>query len=219
MNIQYYGDYCFKITTKPAGRATDDVVIWTDLPDKSTGLRTPFGHADIALLSHMDKDSESLSSLKDAPTILHTPGEYSVKGVPVLGFPSSRDEELGAKRGSNTVFIFESEEVKLCFLGALGHPLDEKTIGKIGDADVLFVPIGDGDTLPAKQVDELVRQIEPRVVIPMHYRLEGMDASVGGAETFCKEVGCNVAGAADKFNFKKKDIEEKNMEVMFLAKA
>ena len=219
MNIQYYGDYCFKITTKPAGRATEDVVIWTDLPDKSTGLRTPFGHADIALLSHIPADSESLASLNDGPSIIYTPGEYSVKGVPVLGFPSSRDEEWGAKHGRNTIYLFESEEVKLCFVGALGHPLDEKTIGKIGDVDVLFVPIGDGDTIPAKQVDELVRQIEPHVVIPMHYRMEGMGASVGGAETFCKEVGCSLEGAADKLNFKKKDIEEKNMEVVFLAKA
>jgi hypothetical protein len=75
MNIQYYGDFCFKITTKPGGRATDDIVIWTDLPDKKTGLRTPFGHADIALLSHMNPESESLLSLKDEPTLLYTPGE------------------------------------------------------------------------------------------------------------------------------------------------
>ena len=213
MNIQYYGDYCFKITTKPAGRATEDVVIWTDLPDKSTGLRTPFGHADIALLSHMDKEGETLQSLKDDPTVLFTPGEYSVKGVPVLGYPSARVDG-----GMNTVFLFESEEVKLCFLGAFGHGSDEKMTGKIGDVDILFAPIGGGDTIEAKQVDELIRQLEPKIVIPMHYRLPGMDASIGSAEVFCKEVGCSMDGAADKFNFKKKDIEEKSMSVMFLAK-
>lgn len=213
MNIQYYGDYCFKITTKPAGRATEDVVIWTDLPDKSTGLRTPFGHADIALLSHMDKESETLQSLKDDPIALFTPGEYSVKGVPVLGYPSVRVDG-----GMNTVFLFESEDVKLCFLGAFGGGSDEKMVGKIGDVDILFAPIGGGDTIEAKQVDELIRQVEPKIVIPMHYRLPGMDASVGSAEVFCKEVGCSTDDAADKFNFKKKDIEEKSMSVMFLAK-
>lgn len=217
MNIQYYGDYCFKITTKPGGRATEDVVVWTDLPDKMTGLRTPFGHADIALLSHMDPADPALSSLKDDPTVLHTPGEYSVKGIAVMGYPSSRDGEWGAERGRNTIFTFESEEVKLCFLGALGHPVDEKTVAKIGDVDVLFVPVGGGDTIATKQVDELIREIEPRIVIPMHYGTKDV-RGVGTADAFCKEVGCSTQGV-EKLNFKKKDIEMKSMEVTFLEKA
>jgi L-ascorbate metabolism protein UlaG (beta-lactamase superfamily) len=141
-----------------------------------------------------------------------------VKGVAILGYESARDASEGSVRGMNTIFSFDSEEIRLCFLGALGHPIDEKTVAKIGDVDILFVPIGDGDTLPTKQVDELIRQIEPRVVIPMHYRMAGMTDIMSGPEVFCKDMGCSLDGASDKFTFKKKDIEEKSMEVLFLER-
>ncbi len=203
MNIQYYGDYCFKITTKPAGRATEDVVIWTDLPEKKTGIRTPFGHADLVLLSHVSPDDESLSGLKDDPSVVYTPGEYAVKGASIVGHPSSRDEEWGAKHGRNTIFIFDSEDVKICFLGALGHKIDEKTIEKIGDVDILFVPIGGGEALSPKDIDELIRAVAPKMVIPMHYTLDGASISAEGPEAFCKELGCSPDTRVSKLYFKK----------------
>lgn len=219
MNIQYYGDYCFKITTKPAGRATDDIVIWTDLPEKKTGIRSPFGHADLVLLSHVSPDDEALSGLKDDPTMIYTPGEYAVKGVSIFGYPSSRDEEWGAKSGKNTIFVFDSEDVRMAYLGALGHVLDEKTVEKIGDVDILFVPVGGEDTLASKEIDALIREIEPKMVIPMHYSLSGATIATSGSEAFCKEMGCSRDGEVPKLNFKKKDLEGKNMEIVFLEKS
>lgn len=216
MNIQYYGDFCFKITTKPGGRATDDVVIWTDAPEKSTGIRSPFGAADIVLLSHLDPENPSLSGFKGEPQVFYTPGEYTSKGVSILGFPSFRDEAEGAERGSNTVFVFDIEEVRLAYLGALGHPLDDETIEKIGDPDILFVPVGDDGTLPAKKIDELIRAIEPKVVIPMHYKLPDTKIDAGTPEAFCKDIGCSMGKGLPKFNFKKKDLAGKNMEILFL---
>lgn len=218
MNIQYYGDFCFKITTKPGGRATEDVVVWTDLPDKSTGIRTPFGVADVVLLSHTDPESDALSGLKGESHVFDVPGEYSVKGIAVLGLPSFRDAALGAERGQNTVFVFDTEEVRLAFLGAIGHKLDEKTIEKIGDPDVLFVPVGGDGTLPSKEVDELIREIEPKIVIPMHYAIPGTDVAAGTAEAFCKEIGCTMGDDVPKLNFKKKDLDGKSMEITFLSK-
>lgn len=219
MNIQYYGDCCFKITTKPAGRATEDVVIWTDLPAKSTGIRTPFGHADVVLLSALDPSDEALSGLKDDPVVIHTPGEYAAKGVGILGYPTYRDAVQGAERGQNTVFVFDSEDVKLAFLGALGHPLDEKTVEKIGDVDILFVPVGGGDTIDPKKVDELIRAIEPKVVLPMHYAVEGIDIAASDRDAFCRETGCKVAEDLPRLNFKKKDLDGKSMEIVFLQKS
>lgn len=218
MNIQYYGDFCFKITTKPGGRATDDVVIWTDIPEKSTGIRSPFGAADIVLLSHLDPKDGILSGLKGEPQIFYTPGEYTSKGVSVLGFPSYRDGAKGAERGQNTVFIFDTEDIRLAYLGAIGHSLDDRTIEKIGDPDILFVPIGGDGTLPAKNVDELIRAIEPKVVIPTHYRLPDTKIDAGTPEAFCRDIGCSMGEQLPKFNFKKKDLEGKNMEILFLAR-
>lgn len=219
MNIQYYGDYCFKITTKPAGRATDDIVIWTDLPEKTTGIRSPFGHADIVLLSHVLPGDEALSGLKDDPVMLHTPGEYAAKGVSIFGYHSSQDNEGGAQRGGNTLFVFDSEDVRMAYLGALGHMLDEKTVEKIGDVDILFVPVGGGDTIAPKEIDALIREIEPKIILPMHYALPETTIKAGGPEAFCKEAGCAHDVTIPKLNFKKKDIEGKNMEIMFLEKS
>ena len=105
MNIQYYGDFCFKISTKPAGRATEDIIIWTDPLQKGAGLRSPQGQVDLVFLSH-GKREEAQSALKDGVVIFDTPGEYAAKGVSVMGFPSYRDTEGGKERGQNTVFTF-----------------------------------------------------------------------------------------------------------------
>ncbi|HWQ59908.1 MAG TPA: MBL fold metallo-hydrolase [Candidatus Fimivivens sp.] len=219
MNIQYYGDYCFKITTKPAGRATEDVVIWTDLPVKSTGVRTPFGHADLVLLSHLDPSDEALSGLKDDPVIIHTPGEYAARGVSVLGFPSYRDSDKGANRGQNTILVFDTEEVRIAYLGALGHGLDNATVEKIGDVDILFVPVGGGDALSTKDAEALIHDIEPKIVVPMHYLMAGVTVDASGPEEFRRSTNCKISEDTAKLNFKKKDLDGKSMEVVFLSKS
>ena len=218
MNIQYYGDYCFKLTTKPGGRATEDIVVWTDLPDKQTGIRSPFGHADIVLLSHYGPSDEALAGLKDEPVIIYTPGEYAAKGVSVLGFPTRRDADGGITRGQNTIYVFDSEDVRIAYLGSLGHELDSATVGKIGEVDILFVPIGGVDTITIKIADELIRAIGPKIVIPMHYRTEGVSIDAATIDDFCKETGRTVGEEVARLNFKNKDLYGKSMEVVCLQK-
>lgn len=218
MNIQYYGDYCFKITTKPSGRATEDVVIVTDVPEKTTGLRAPQGEAQIVLLSHQPIDAPELEVIKGSPIKLSVPGEYSAKGISILGFQSFRDDKQGELRGQNTIYFFETEEVNICFLGALGSEPAPSIIEKLSGVDVLFVPASGVDTLPVNKVDELVRKIEPKVVIPMHYKISGMTAELPDARAFCDVLGNCPKEALSKWNFKAKDLEGKNMEIVLLDK-
>lgn len=218
MNIQYYGDYCFKITTKPNGRATEDVVLVTDIPEKSTGMRAPQGEAQLVLLSHQDSQYPGLELLKGNPIILSTPGEYAAHGVAVLGLPSFQDAEKGAKRGQNTIFLIETEELRLCFFGALGSEPDASTMEKLSGVDILFIPVGNTDTLPISQVDDLVRKIEPKVVIPMHYKIGGMSTSLPDETAFCKIIGNCPKEKLVKWNVKAKDLEGKNMEVILFEK-
>ena len=216
MNIQYYGDFCFKITTKPNGRATEDIVIVTDVPEKATGLRAPQGEAQIVVLSHQDREIPELALIKGDPLAFVTPGEYSAKGVTLVGLPTFRDAELGAVRGRNTVFLIESEEMRLCFLGALGHELEPGTLEKIGDVDILFVPVAGTDTLPFDKIDELIRKIARKVVIPMHYKLPGMKTEWPDAKKFCDAIGNCPDETLAKYNIKKKDLEGKVMEIVLL---
>jgi hypothetical protein len=219
MMIQYYGDYCFRMTAKPGGRATEDVTVWTDPYGQSLGLRAPQGPADLVLLSHSNGADADLAGLKGAPVVLDTPGEYAAKGINILGIPSFRDMESGASRGQNTIYVFQVESMSLCFLGALGHELSPAQVEKIDQVDVLFVPIGNHDTLATKQIDELIRKIEPALVVPMHYAMPGMKLSVGDEKAFCNEVGNCPSEKAAKLNIKKKDLEGKSMEIVFLERA
>ncbi len=218
MNIQYYGDYCFKITTKPSGRATEDVVMVTDVPEKGTGLRAPQGEAHIALLSHQSIDAPELEVVKGSPVKLSAPGEYSAKGISILGFPNFRDEQNGAERGQNTIFLFETEEINICFLGALGCEPAPSVVEKLSGVDILFVPASGMDTLPVEKIDELVRKIEPKVVIPMHYKISGMTTKLPDVKAFCDALGNCPKETLAKWNIKAKDLEGKNMEVVLLDK-
>ncbi len=219
MQIQYYGDFCFKITAKPGGRATDDVVLWTDPCDKRSGLRAPVGQADIVLLSHDIEERDRLSGLmKNEPIVLDAPGEYSARGFAIQGLASFRDEESGSKRGPNTVFTVNVEDMNLCFLGALGHPLTQDSLSHLEHIDILFLPVGNKDTLAAEHLEDTLRKVEPAIVIPMHYKMPGLTLDLNDTKPFCTAVGNCPKDALPKLIVKAKDLVEKKLEVVLLEK-
>jgi L-ascorbate metabolism protein UlaG (beta-lactamase superfamily) len=216
MNIQYYGDFCFKISTKPAGRATEDVIIWTDPLAKGSGLRSPQGQVNIVFLSH--KNKETPNTYGKETIVLESPGEYAIKGVTTLGFPSYHDTKEGAERGQNVIFVLESEDIHICYLGALGHNLSPEMLDKLNGVDVLFIPIGGSDALDAKLATELVHKIEPRVIIPMHYKIPGLTLPLETEKAFCSTMGNCPMQTLPKLNIKKKDLDGKLMEVVLLER-
>jgi L-ascorbate metabolism protein UlaG (beta-lactamase superfamily) len=217
MLIQYYGDFCFKITTKPGGRATEDIVIWTDPLKKGAGLRSPQGAPHVLLASH--EDPKSPLETKEETILLNMPGEYSTQGIGFQAYPSFRDNENGATRGQNTFFAFESEDLHIVYLGALGHELSPEVLDKLSHTDILFLPIGGGDTLSVPLAVELIKKIEPSIVIPMHFALNGLTIpSLGDKRAFCEALSVSSSEAQSKLILKKKDLEGKNMEVIFLER-
>ncbi len=215
MIIQYYGHSCFKITTKPAGRATEDVTIFFDPFDKSMGLRPPQGQADIIFVSHEHHDHNNTEALKGNPIVINTPGEYSIKGINVVGLDTYHDNKEGAEKGHNTVFILDSEDLKVCHLGDLGTDLTSKQFEEM-EIDVLFIPVGGTYTLDGKKAAELVRKIEPKIVIPMHYKMNGSSLQADDERKFCNEMGNCPKEKVSKINIKKKDLDEKDMEVILM---
>lgn len=217
MNIQYYGHSCFKIITKPAGRATENVVIFLDPFDKSVGLRPPQGSADIVLVSHDHYDHNNISAIKGNPIAINMPGEYSIKAINITGIETFHDEKEGAERGRNAVFIIDSEDMRVCHLGDLGTDLSPQQLEKINGIDILFIPIGGKYTLNGKKSAEVVRKIEPKIVIPMHYKMKGTTLDIADEKDFCNEMGNCKKEKISRLNFKKKDLEEKNMEVFIMS--
>lgn len=218
MLIQYYGDFCFKITTKPGGRATDDIIIWTDPLSKGAGLRSPQGTPHILLVSHLEE--KQALEVKEETILLDIPGEYSTQGIGFQAYPSFADNMAGALRGHNTFFAFESEELHIVYLGSLGHELSPEVLDKLSHTDILFLPISGTDTLSVALAVALVKKIEPSVVIPMHFALPGLTkAGIGSKKAFCEALGVtdNESGQT-KLTLKKKDLEGKSMEVIFLER-
>jgi L-ascorbate metabolism protein UlaG (beta-lactamase superfamily) len=216
MQIQYYGQSCFKITTKPAGRATEDVTIFFDPFGKELGLRPPQGQADIVLVSHEHSNHNNVGAIKGEPIVINTPGEYAVKGVNIVGIDSFHDNQGGTAQGHSTIFILEAEELKLCHLGDLGCDLTGKQLDEIDGVDILFVPIGGSHTIDGKKAAELVHKIEPVLVIPMHYKVPGTSEKIDDEKRFCTEMGNCPREKTAKLNIKKRDLEGKNTEIVLM---
>jgi len=217
MTIQWYGHSCFKISTKPEGRGSgEDAVIFTDPFDKSIGLRPPQGKADIVTISHSHPDHNNPDALKGEPVVLDLPGEYSIKGVSITGVGSFHDKVQGAEYGHNVIFVIESEGVRFCHLGDLGMPLDKKQLEEVNGVDILAIPVGGPHSLDAKEAKTVVDQIEPKIILPMHYKIPGLKLKIGDEKGFCKEIGTCPREKMAKLILKKKDLEGAERKVVLM---
>jgi len=218
MIIQYYGHSCFKLTTKPAGRGQEDVTVFMDPFGKVVGLRPPQGQADIVLISHDHSDHNNAAALKGEPTIIDIPGEYSLKGINVVGIDSLHSDAEDKTQTHNTIFILETEDLKICHLGDLGTDLDQKQLSEIDGVDILMIPVGGKYTIDAKKAAEIIKKIEPAIIIPMHYKMAGgAITDIDDEKKFCLEMGNCPREKVSKLNIKKKDLEGKVMDIVLMG--
>lgn len=142
----------------------------TDPPDPRSGNAIPKTEAHLVTISHDDPGHSSLRSVGGEPVVLSGPGEYEVREILVTGIASWHDDEKGAKRGRNTVYTIRLDDLVICHLGDLGHALPSEDVERIGDVDLVLIPIAGGDTnLTAAMAAEVIHQLEPKVVVPMSY--------------------------------------------------
>lgn len=185
-------------------------------PEK-VNLPKPKLAADIVLVSHGHDDHNNVAGVSGDPYVVDVPGEYESHGVMIEGLPTFHDEHEGADRGRNIVFSFRLDGFHLVHLGDLGHQLDDATVEKLGDVDVLFIPVGGQYTINAKGAAEVVKKLQPRLTVPMHYDLPGLTLSkkLDGVDKFLKEVGAKVI-TLDKRTWKLKpaDLPEEDSRVV-----
>jgi len=212
MTISWYGHSCFKITNQ-GGHLT----IITDPFNKSIGLTPPRGNADIITVSHDHYDHNNIKAISGSPFIINNPGEYEIKGIRIVGCSGFHDKKQGQERGLNTIYLIEIDKIRLCHLGDFGQErLTDKQLEIIGQVDVLIIPIGGNFTLNAQEARKSAEQLEPRLIIPMHYKLAGLKMDLADLTEFLKELGLNKKPAVDKLTIKKKDLIGKDMEVVVL---
>ncbi|MFH0892158.1 MAG: MBL fold metallo-hydrolase [Candidatus Falkowbacteria bacterium] len=212
MFITWLGHSCFKIQNKVG---PDGITITTDPFDKSTGLKVPSFESDIVTVSHDHADHNNVKALRGTPFIIDQAGEYDVKGITIAGAESDHDDKRGKERGKNIIFRIEVDDISVSHLGDLGHILDSKQLDLMVGTDILLIPVGGIYTINAKTAVEIVSQIEPRIIIPMHYALPGLSMKLDGVDKFIKEMGLKPT-YEDKLKITKKELPQEDVELVIL---
>lgn len=183
MKITWYGHSCFKIKCK-------NFSLLIDPYDKSIGLSIPRIKADIVLITHQHRDHNNVKVVIGKPFIIDSPGEYEVKGAFIYGKEAFHDNKDGAERGVITMYLIEEEKVRIAHLGDLGQKqLTEEQLEFLNNVDVLLIPVGGVYTVNGSEAANLVNEIEPRVVTPMHYKVPGLNLNIEKVDSFVKEIG------------------------------
>ena len=197
MHISWYGHSCFRLRSRKGSVVTDPY-------GKKVGYSIPRLRADIVTVSHDHPDHNNVKAVKGNPKIISRPGEYEIKGIFIIGIPTFHDARRGKLRGPNTVYLFDFEELTICHLGDLGHVPTESELEDLGDVDVLLIPVGGVTTLDAARAAEVISLVEPRIVIPMHYKTKALqDSKLRPVDQFLKEMGIKESAPEDRLNVTK----------------
>lgn len=209
MDVTWLGHGCFRLRGRNAAVVTDPY-------PPSIGLKLSRMDANLVTVSHDHEDHNFTQVVRDGAYEVHGPGEYEIAGVSVIGVPTYHDSEKGAKQGRNTVYLIEMDEVRICHLGDLGHKLDDAEAEAVSAPDVLLVPVGGRTTMNGEQAAEVVRQLEPRVVIPMHYAIPGLKLQLDPVDRFLKEMGVTAAEPQPKLSVQRSSVSEYETKVVVL---
>jgi L-ascorbate metabolism protein UlaG (beta-lactamase superfamily) len=166
-------------------------------------------------VSHQHADHNYIQAISDA-RVISGPGEYEIGGVLIIGVPTYHDDARGEKKGKNTVYLIEIDEVTVCHLGDLGHVLTSEQAEELGDVDILLIPVGGNYTIDAPQAAEVVRQIDPKIVIPMHYQTPAVTMDLEPVGRFLKELGVGELESSPKLSVTKSNLPE-NLQVRLLS--
>ncbi|OGG20381.1 hypothetical protein A3D03_06055 [Candidatus Gottesmanbacteria bacterium RIFCSPHIGHO2_02_FULL_40_13] len=201
MEITFIAHASFKLRGNKATVVTDP------FDPAFLNLKFPKVEADIVTISHEHADHNYLPADILSPLLIQGPGEYESKGVNVIGVSSYHDDKNGGERGLNTIYRIEMDGISLVHLGDLGHKLNDTQLELLDGVDILMIPVGGFYTLSVSTAVEVVNQIEPLVIIPMHYLTQDLKgpefAKLSGVDVFLKEMGKEHLEPQAKYNITK----------------
>ncbi len=209
MTIFWLGQSAFKIQDKEVTVAID--------PFDNIGLRMPKFNAEVLLITHDHPDHNNKDAIKGTPFLIDGPGEYEVKNVFVYGIPAFHDDKQGAERGKITIYLIEIDGIKIAHLSDFGQDsLNTEQLEMLEGVDILLIPVGGIHTIDGEQAAKIVSQLQPRIVIPMHYKIPHNNAKLEGVEKFLKEFGATNPEKMDKLKISKKDLPQEETKVILL---
>lgn len=196
MEISWIGHSCFALRGKNATLITDP---FSPQPEDPQGEPLKLGklNAPIVTISHNHPGHNYAEGIGGNPRVVRGPGEYEISDILITGVAAYHDNKRGAEAGRNTIYVIHMDDLVICHLGDLGHTLQEEQLEEVADADILLIPISGQHALNAAQAAEVISQVEPRIVIPMHYRPSTTETP-DSLNKFCREMGVEAVHTQPK---------------------
>lgn len=181
MDITWIGHSCFRLRA-------DDLVVITDPFPASFGLRPEMRPATVVTVSNSHPNHNNWSEVAGSPKVFDAPGEYEYSGVAVRGVMTGLPPDMPIEH-RNVAYSVEIDRVNICHLGDIGVALTPKEVDELAPVDVLLLPTGGGCTLELEQMLQAMQDLNPKIVIPMHYGIEGMNLPIQGVDVFLRSMG------------------------------
>ncbi|OGD97446.1 hypothetical protein A3A49_00530 [Candidatus Curtissbacteria bacterium RIFCSPLOWO2_01_FULL_38_11b] len=213
VDIWWYGQACVRVKGKNASLVFDpyDAVF--------TGLKPLKLEANIVCVTHAHQDHNYVEAVRgvdgELPFVISGPGEYEKSGVNIVGVASYHDDKNGTERGKNTIYLTTIDEVNIVHLGDLGQKkLTQDQIEQLSLCDVVMIPVGGVYTITYKEAPDIIAVLEPKIVIPIHYRIPGLKFNLDPVDNFLKAMGKEAKPQA-KLSISKERLPEE-LEIIVL---
>jgi L-ascorbate metabolism protein UlaG (beta-lactamase superfamily) len=207
MELSWIGHSCFRLRGREATVVTDPV-------PAALGYAVGRLEADVITISHDEPNHSAVETVTGYRHLVTGPGEYEFRGVMITGVATPRPPGQSRQAPRNTAYLIEIDDLAICHLGDLAVPLTADQVAVVKDADVLLVPVGGHCTIDAAQAAEIVAQLEPRLAIPMHYRIDGIAPALDPVDRFCREMGLSAPIPQPRLNLTRGNLPEEPTVVL-----
>lgn len=217
VDVWFHGQACVRVKGRTA------TVVFDPYEPAFTGLTSLKIAGDIVCVSHQHQDHNNTSAVVPTeegktPFVISGPGEYEISGVNIVGIPSFHDDKEGAERGKNTIYHATVDDVNFVHLGDLGQKkLTQEQVEELSTCDVLFIPVGSVYTISGKEAPDIIAQIEPKIIIPIHYKIPSLKFELDEVGVFLSTMGKENLEPVPKFSISRERLPEEP-EVVLLEK-
>jgi L-ascorbate metabolism protein UlaG (beta-lactamase superfamily) len=209
MEISWYGLSCFRFTER--GFAT----IVTDPYGDTLGLPPLKLKADVVSISHDASGHNYVEAVKGNAHTLIGPGEYEIGNVFIIAIATDQEKD----DSTNVLYLFDYEGLTIAHLGDMRKVPTQAQIEALEQVHVLLVPVGGGNSLNAAQASEIVSMLEPNIVIPMHYQVDGLEVELDSVERFLKEMGITEVKTENSLKISASNLPEETQVVLLTPRS
>lgn len=181
MDITWLGHACFRLRS-------NEVVVLTDPFPASLGLKPDARPATVVTVSNTHPNHSNWPEVAGEPRVFSSPGEYEYSDVYVKGVMTPLPPE-SPRHLRNVAYAIDIDEIHFCHLGDIAAPLTPRQVDELSPVDVLLLPTGGGCTLDVDRVFQMMQDLNPKIVIPMHYSTPGVNCDLEGLDVFLRRMG------------------------------